>query len=118
MSNTQGQHPQRDTWISIVLALVILGNLFMTAVYWTTVRQPGDSSLTLILLLLASAAGVAAGVGMWFWKRWGVYLYGISAIATAVIALVRTGDLVMVFGALLIPIIVLYILQPKYQYFD
>ena len=111
-------HPQRDTSMSIVLALVILGNLFMTAVYWTTIRQPGDSPLTLTLMLLASVASVIAGFGMWSWKKWGIYLYGVSAVAGAIISLILTGDLIMVFGSLILPVIVLYILQPKFQHFS
>jgi hypothetical protein len=89
----------------------------MTGVYWVTVRQDGDPSLALWLMLLASAAGVISAIGIWLWQRWGPILYLISAAVTAVVALVLTGDLVMVFGALLIPIIVLYFLRPYYGAF-
>ncbi len=106
--------PHRSTGMTIVLILVVLGNLIMTGVYWVTVRQEGDPSLALWLLLLSSAAGVISALGIWNWQRWGLILYLISAAVTAVVALVLTGDLIMVFGAVLIPIIVLYFLRPHY----
>ncbi len=112
-----GKHPHRSTGITIVLILVVLGNLIMTGVYWVTVRQEGDASLALWLLLLSSAAGVISALGIWNWQRWGLILYLISAAVTAVVALVLTGDLIMVFGAVLIPIIVLYFLRPHYNDF-
>jgi hypothetical protein len=110
--------PTRGTWLTVALVLVILSNLFMTAVYWSTNRTAENSSLVVTLMLLVSLASVVAGVAMWYWKKWGIYVYGVAAIASAVVALLMTGNVFMVFGALLPPIIVGYILLPKMSHFD
>jgi hypothetical protein len=54
---------------------------------------------------------------MWFWKRWGIYLYVAAGIGTAVVFLMRTGSAWMFFGAFLPLVIVGYILQPRLKYF-
>jgi Na+-translocating ferredoxin:NAD+ oxidoreductase RnfE subunit len=58
-----------------------------------------------------------AGIAMWFWKRWGIYLYVVAGVATALLFLMRTASMWMFFGAFLPMIIVGYILQPRLKYF-
>jgi O-antigen ligase len=70
------------------------------------------------LLFLCSVATAVAGIVMWFWKRWGIYLYVIAGLTTAVLFLMRTGSIWMFFGALLPMVIVGYILQPRLKYFS
>jgi Mn2+/Fe2+ NRAMP family transporter len=55
---------------------------------------------------------------MWFWKKWGIYLYGIAAVAGAAVALLASGDLFLIFGALLPAIIVLYIVLMQRNNFE
>ena len=55
---------------------------------------------------------------MWYWKRWGLYVYAAAAVASAAIVLLFTGDVFLVFGVLLPPIIVAYILRPKMAHFE
>ena len=112
------QKPARCTLIIVALALVIFGNLAMTIVYWVTRRQEPDASVLLIAMLLISAGSVLAGIAMWYWKRWGLYAYAGTAIASAIVYLLVTGDAIIVFSALLPAIIVAYILLPKMEYFD
>jgi hypothetical protein len=103
----------RNTLLSIALVAVILHGLFMVAVYWTSVPdvQRGPTNWALWVMLLAAVASVVAGIAMWYWKKWGIYLYGAAAVAEAVVGLLATGSLMMVFGALLPAIIVLYIIM-------
>lgn len=117
-STNPAQHkPARGTWLTVALVLVILHNLFMTTVYWTTQGQAENRTLVLTIMLLVSLGGVVAGIAMWYWKRWGIYLYALAAVVSAVVALLLTGDMIMIFGALILPIIVGYILRPKLDLF-
>jgi phosphatidylserine synthase len=109
--------PERTTGLMVALAIVIVWNLIMTGVYWSTQRQADNSSLVLTLLILASAASVVAGIGMWYWKRWGILVYAGAAVVSAVVALLLTGSLTMMIGAIIPPIIVGYILRPSLQHF-
>jgi hypothetical protein len=86
--------PQRGALLTIAIILVILHGAAFTALSYSVIK----------------------GV-MWFWKRWGVYLYVIAGLTTAVLFLMRTGSIWMFFGALLPMVIVGYILQPRLKYF-
>jgi hypothetical protein len=109
--------PARGTLLTVALVLVIFSNLIMTIAYWSTQHQTPNSSLAVGLLLLASAACVVAGIAMWYWKRWGLYLYAAAAIVSAVVAVFLTVNVIMAFSALLPPIIVGYIVRPKLEHF-
>ena len=72
-------------------------------------------------ILIANAfIDVVAGIAMWFWKRWGVILFGISAVISAAIGLVFTGQLMVIFYQLIPFAILGYIiaLKDKRQYFS
>jgi hypothetical protein len=63
-------------------------------------------------------ADVVAAIAMWYWKRWGIYLYGVAAIGAAIVAVMASGDLFLLFGALLPAIIVLYIVTMQREKFE
>lgn len=110
----------RNTLLTIALVIVILHGLVMAAVYWTVIpdAQRTLSNIALWVMFLAAAADVVAGVAMWYWKRWGIYLYGIGAAVGAVMAVLATGDLFLLFGALLPAIVVLYIVMAQREKFE
>jgi len=109
----------RNTLLTIALVIVILHGILMAAVYWTVVpdAQRTLGNIALIVMFLAAAASVVAGIAMWFWKRWGIYLYGAAAVVEAIVVLVASGDLILLFGALLPAIIVLYIVMAQREKF-
>lgn len=109
----------RNTLLTIALVIVILHGIVMASVYWTVVpdAQRTVGNIALIVMFLAAAASVVAGVAMWFWKRWGIYLYGAAAVVEAIVVLVASGDLILLFGALLPAIIVLYIVMAQREKF-
>jgi hypothetical protein len=111
---------RRSTLLTIALILVILQGIFLAVVYWTVLpdAQRALGNLALWIMFLASAADVVAGVAMWFWKKWGIYLYGVASVVGAAVALLASGDLFLVFGALLPSIIVLYIVLTQRNQFE
>jgi cation transport ATPase len=117
---TKAQPKHRSTLLAIAIVAVILYGIIMAAVYWT-VAPDTERTLTSIsvwVAFLASAAQVVAGVALWFWKKWGIYLFGISAAATAAVTVLVTGDLFLLFGSLLPAVIVLYIIMTHRAKFE
>ncbi|HQY90432.1 hypothetical protein [Caldilinea sp.] len=110
----------RKTLLTIALVIVLLHGFLMTAIFWT-VRPDVERNLGNVavwVMLLSSVADVEAAIAMWYWKRWGIYLYGLAAIGAAVVAVLASGDLFLLFGALLPAIIVLYIVTMQREKFE
>lgn len=119
MAQKPGTSKQRSTLLSIALVIVLIHGIIMAAVYWTVLpdAQRGLANIAVWIMFLAAAADVVAAIAMWKWKQWGIYLYGIATIATAIVVLLASGDLFLLFGAILPAIIVLYIVMPQRKLF-
>lgn len=111
---------RRSTLLTIALVIVILHGIVMAVVYWTVLpdAQRTLGNIALWAMFGAAVASVVAGVAMWYWKRWGIYLYGAAAVVEAVVALAASGNLVLLFGALLPAVIVLYIVMAEREKFE
>jgi peptidoglycan/LPS O-acetylase OafA/YrhL len=116
----KAQPKHRSTLLAIAIVAVILYGIIMAAVYWTVApdTERALTSISVWVAFLASAAQVVAGVALWFWKKWGIYLFGISAAATAAVTVLVTGDLFLLFGSLLPAVIVLYIIMTHREKFE
>jgi hypothetical protein len=110
----------RSTLLAIALVAVALHGIFMAFVYWTSIpdAQRTVGNVALWVMFLAAAADVVAAGAMWFWKKWGIYLYGAAAVVTAAMSVLATGNVFLVFGALLPAIIVLYIVMRERGKFE
>lgn len=119
MSKSTKKHeqskPHRSTLQTIALIYVALHGI----IFWLTARSmPGEeTTLTLSLFALASVASIVAAIAMWFWKRWGIYVYVIATFVLAGVVLLQTGSMIMLFGALIPMIIVLYIFSKSLKHF-
>ena len=110
----------RGALITAVLVIVVLHGVLMSVAYYSMI-DPGQRTLgnwMLLTMVATSVAEIVAAVAMWFWKRWGMILYGVAAAVQAGIAVLATGDIFLLFGALLPAIIVLYILATKRDQFE
>ena len=110
----------RGALITTVLVIVALHGVLMNVAYYSMVDETLRSlgNWMLLTMIATSAADIVAAVAMWFWKRWGMILYGVAAAVQAGIAVLATGDIFLLFGALLPAIIVLYILATKRDQFE
>ena len=110
----------RGALITTVLVIVALHGVLMTAAYYSMVDETLRSlgNWMLLTMIATSAADIVAAVAMWFWKRWGMILYGVAAAVQAVIVVLASGDIFLLFGALLPAIIVLYILATRRDQFE
>lgn len=108
----------RSTLLSVALVAVILHGIIMAAIYWTVLpdAQRGFQNLSVWVMLLSAVADIVAGVALWYWKQWGIYLFGISTIAGAVI--VALYNPFLLFGSILPAVIVLYIIMRQRNLFE
>lgn len=111
---------ERGALITTVLVIVVLHGILMSAAYWSMIGEAERNvgNWALVAMFVTSAADIVAAAALWFWKRWGMILYGVAAAVQAVIAVLATGDIFLIFGALLPAIIVLYILATRRNQFE
>ena len=109
------QAPHRTSLQTAALVYVILHGF----IFWAIARSmpSEETTLALILFALTALASVIAGVAMWNWKRWGLYLYVGASLALAGVVLLKTISLMMVFGVLLPMAIVITLLNPVLKEF-
>jgi len=107
--------PHRTTLQTGALFYVVIHGF----IFWALARSMSveHTNIALALFGLSSVGSVIAGIAMWFWKRWGIHLYAVSAFALSGAALLKTGSLEMMFGALLPMFVVIYIFKPAYKFF-
>jgi len=126
MSKASKKHepikPHRTTLQTIALVYVIIhGFIFWLTANSIPVEDAANAlvsqSIAVGLIGIASLASVVAGIAMWFWKRWGIYLYVVATFVLAGAVLLRTGSMIMLFGALIPMFIVAYILYPALKHF-
>jgi len=120
MTKRTNSPKQRNTLLAVALIAVILHGLIMAAVYWTVLpeAQRGLQNIGVWLMFLTAAADVVAGVALWLWKRWGIYLYAGASIVSAVVTVLFTGDIFLLLGVLLPAVIVLYIVMAQRNQFE
>ena len=109
------QTPHRTSLQTAALVYVILHGFII----WALARSmpSEETTLALVLLTLTALASVIAGIAMWNWKRWGLYLYVGASLALAGVVLLKTISLLMMFGAALPMIVVIYIFSPVFKHF-
>ena len=104
---------KHDTILAIVIVFIGLHGLFGAFLGFITRQQQyaNQTSWVLPVLILTAVATVVAAVGMWMWKKWGLYLYVITQLIAMVVHLVLTGTLYMVFYDALPLLILGYLLS-------
>jgi cation transport ATPase len=114
-SKSQAQQPKKRS-IAYIIAVVyvILHGLFWTAVAFSTYRANVDKYPVLFgLLIVSTLLSLAAGFGMWFWKKWAGYLYLVTGMAMGLLVTMLSGDLWLALGSFMPVIVVLYVVYPK-----
>jgi hypothetical protein len=108
--------------LTTVLVLILLHGILAPFLAYTEVKPAYESSKNWILagLTLASVATIVSAVAMWYWKKWGIYLYTAASIIQMVVHMVLTGSLMVAFYDLLPVAILAYVinLQLKRELFE
>ncbi len=112
------QHKERGTAVTIVLVIMALHGIFATYFYYIVRTQEADLNRPMILslMVLHSLANVIAAVGIWYWKKWALYVYAASTVVALVVGLMTVG-VWSVFYMVLPLAIVGWVLRTKWDYF-
>lgn len=99
---------QRSTVWTIVLALVTVGAVIDAVIPLLYRRETYEINHPIVLggAILVGLLGLAGVVGLWLWKRWGLYLFVASVIGSIGVGLVVYPSMVVAFHAL-IPLLIL-----------
>ena len=114
-------HKERGTLLSVLIILIALHGVLGTYIGYTTLKDEfARTNWALPVLTLVSVAAIVSAVAMWYWKQWGIYLYAIVCIAQAVVHLMLTGSMMVVFYDILPVAILAYVLnlQSKRKLFE
>jgi hypothetical protein len=112
------QHKERGSIVTIILILMALHGIFATYFYYTVRTQEADLSrpMLLSLMVLHSLANVIAAVGIWYWKKWALYVYAASTIVALVVGLLAVGAWSVFY--MVLPLAILgWALRTKWDYF-
>ena len=112
----------RGTGLTIVLVLMAVHGIIAGAAYLALYKEPSTITMTthitrLALMGLHMLANVVAAVGIWFWKKWALYVYAASTVVALVVVLI-SGIWYCAFYVVLPLAIVGWLLRTKWDYFD
>lgn len=111
----------RGTWLTIALVVMVLHGL-LAAVYYAAAKVDSvymARPWLISLMVLHFLANVLAAIGIWYWKKWGIYIYIASTILAVIVGLITTGlGMVSVFYMVLPLVILGWLLRTKWSYFD
>jgi len=83
---------ERSFWLSLLLIVVALQGIFGTILYYTIRTQEALNRPWLIsLMVIHSLANVIAVVGIWFWKKWALYVFAASTVLALFVGLISFG---------------------------
>lgn len=99
---------QRTTMLTIVLALVSIGAVIDAVVPLLYRKTTYEITHPIVLggAILVGLLGIAGVVGLWMWKRWGLYLFVASVAGSIAVGLVVYPVLWAAFHAI-IPLLIL-----------
>ncbi len=111
----------RGTLLTIALVVMVLHGL-AAAIFYAVARQDALSTAymsrpwLIALMSLHFLLNVVAAVGIWFWKKWAMYVYAASTILAVVVGLLSIG-IWSVFYMVLPFVIIGWLLRTKWDYF-
>lgn len=105
---SQPASKQRSTVLTVVLALVTIGAVFDAILPLLYRRETYEITHPIVLggAIVVGLLGVAGVVGLWLWKRWGLYLFVASVVGSIAVGLVIYPVIWSAFHAL-IPLLIL-----------
>ncbi|OGO34362.1 MAG: hypothetical protein A2W35_19660 [Chloroflexi bacterium RBG_16_57_11] len=104
----------------LTTVLVIMGvhGIVAAYMYYSMSTAPTVQRPWIIgMMVLHFLANIAAAVGIYYWKKWGLYIYGASTILALVAGLISVG-MWSVFYMVLPLAIVGWLLRTKWDYFE
>ena len=103
----------RGGWLTAALIFIAVHAVFTAVLLLLYRKQPGGPPAPWLwaAAVLIALAEIGGAVGMWFWKRWGLYLFIAATLAGIVVGFLMYPTQLAAFHGI-IPILILgYILQ-------
>ena len=108
----------RGTVLTILLVIMGLHGILAGYLYYT-LRVEGaylDRTWILTLMSVHFLANVVAAVGIWYWKKWALYVYAASTVLALVVGLISVGIWSVFY--MFLPLAILgWVLRTKWGYF-
>jgi hypothetical protein len=118
VSNKKKAPVKKEHGVLLTIALVIMAIHGIIAAYLYYSAAPEVQRPWIIsMMVVHSLANIAAAVGIFYWKKWGLYIYAASTILALVAGLLSVG-MWSVFYMVLPFVIVGWLLRSKWDYFD
>ncbi len=111
---------ERGFWLTFVIVLMAVHGIFAAFLYNTQRLAPAPTmqrDWILGLMVVHFLANVVAAVGIWYWKKWALYVYAASTVLAVVVGLMSVG-IWSVFYLVLPLAIVGWLLRTKWDYFE
>jgi len=106
------------TVLTILLVIMGLHGILGGIIYYALRMDTASISKPWLLGLMSLhfLMNVVAVVGIWFWKKWGLYVYAASTILALVVGLVSIGIWSVFY--MILPLAILgWVLRTKWSYF-
>lgn len=111
----------RKPYLTAALVLILVVNIILTVLLFNEKRVLELSFAEIPwqawVMILTTIANVVAAAALWYWKRWGLYVYFGSALVSALV-LVLAGMIGVGFGALAPAFIVGYLFSLNWKQFE
>lgn len=117
MAQNKAEHKERGFWLSFFLVIMALHGIAAAFLY-DALRTDASIERTWLvsLMVVHSLANVLAAAGIWYWKKWALYVYAGSTVLAVVVGLLAVGAW-SVFYFVLPLAIVGWVLRNKWAYF-
>jgi uncharacterized BrkB/YihY/UPF0761 family membrane protein len=127
-TKTYGKHQEkpvvkeRSKWyLSLAILLVLLSGIFFTFWVFTEKRILGLSFAEIPWwawgILITNVVDIVAAVALWYWKKWGLWLY-LASIVTRTVLIVVAGAFGTGFASFLPFAIVGYAVSLHWKHFE
>lgn len=113
---------KRGFWLTGFLVLMFIANPLTAFSYFSNpeaimIYMPGATAPVMMVLGVLAVLNFVVAVGMWLWKRWGVYGYYASVVVAFLINIYIGLGYMSVLGFL--GVLIIYLLTRKrWQYFS
>ena len=112
-------HPKRGLALTIWLVILLLSSLLTVILVLDKVNSPEGSATPFLLaaLFLAAIAKLVGVIGIWFWEKWGLYLYAGGVVLAIVAGLMLTANWLLPLNEV-IPLAILgWLIRDKWEAF-
>jgi hypothetical protein len=116
--STQKSNKPRGILLSIALIIMAIHGIIGTVIYYAIRTQDVlERPWIITLMIIHSLLNILAAVAIWYWKKWGLYVYTVSTGISIVAGLVSIGMWSVFY--MIFPFVILgWLLRTKWKNFE